>query len=229
MKKVYVIGIILLCMMLLLGTLISCGPSQEEQEALRKQQQEQEEKEKQEQEVRCVQSLIDDIPLESYNATVTGIYTLIVKAQEAEEAYNNLSEKQKQQISNYDRIEKAKAIYEFDCWEDRAVGKLELAIIATLTNASSYESYNSFCHIYYDTALNNPVCCDVSIKFSATNRYGGRVDDYETAEYKMDDDGNWQKVYNLDEYYELRKSGIEITNGLDLYNARKELRDGVDE
>ena len=229
MKKVYVIGVILLCMMLLLGTLISCGPSEKEQEALRKQQQEQEEKEKQEQEIRRVQSLIDDIPLESYNATITGIYTLIVKAEEAEEAYNNLSENLKNQISNYDRIEKAKAIFEFDKWEDRAVGKLELAIKASLINASSYEPYSSVCNIYYDTALNNPVCCYVSVHFSATNRLGGRIDSYESAEYKMDNDGNWQIIYNPDEYDELTKSGIKISNGLELYDARKELRDGVDE
>ena len=223
MKKVYVIGILFLCVLLIWSSIVSCILSEEEQGAPRKQQQEQEEKETQEQEVRRVQSLINNIPLESYNT----YHTLIAKAEEAEEAYNNLSEKQKQQISNYDRIEKAKTISELEERKFWAAYYLRRTIQSSLINASSYEEYSYACTIYYDTALNNPVCCYVAVRFSATNRLGGRIDSSDSAFYKTDNDGHWEKIYNPDEYEELKESGILIENGLQLYNARKELQNGV--
>lgn len=130
-----------------------------------------------------VKKLIDEIgDIWSYNLVNTKM-----KIEAAEKAYNELDDSLKPEVSNYSEIAKAWKLYEYYHYYNMAENTAHSSIMRKLKDPSSFKCITSFTTLYYDAELKAPLLISVSVEYSATNSYGGRVKDYYFVYYEIED------------------------------------------
>lgn len=97
------------------------------------------------------------------------------KILEAEQAYNELDDSLKKQVDNYEKIAKVKKIYEYFHYCEIAKSKAVSSIKSNLKNPGSYEEVFGYSIMYYDAEIKTPLLVAVKITYSATNSFGGRL------------------------------------------------------
>ena len=133
--------------------------------------------------VENVKKIIDEIgPI--------GWYSLVDAKREieaAEKAYNELDDSLKPEVSNYSEIAKAWKLYEYYHYENMAKDKAHSSIRSKLKDPSSFQSITSIAKTYYDAELKAPLLISVSVTYSATNSFGGRVKGDYFVYYEIED------------------------------------------